>query len=171
MTATSAHGPLAGLDLADPRTHAERDLGAVWQRLRDEAPVTWHPAGQAGFWVVTRHADALAVYRDPEGFSSTRGNVLATLLAGGDPAGGQMLVVSDGPRNLEIRRLLLSLSLSRLSGTSQRVRVLPRLTTPQRRHHSHLQCPRLPVLALAPPRPRLLRHQHPFLPRLRPPGP
>ncbi len=107
MTAVSAHGPLAGLNLADPRTHAERDLGAVWQRLRDEAPVTWHPAGQAGFWVVTRHADALAVYRDPEGFSSTRGNVLATLLAGGDPAGGQMLVVSDGPRNLEIRRRLL----------------------------------------------------------------
>jgi len=107
MTSPSTHGPLAGVDLADPRTHAERDLGAVWQQLRTEAPVIWHPAGQAGFWVVSRHADALAVYRDPEGFTSTRGNVLATLLAGGDPAGGQMLVVSDGPRNLEIRRRLL----------------------------------------------------------------
>lgn len=100
-------GPLADVDLTSPSTHAERDLGPVWQLLRTQSPVTWHPAGAGGFWVVTRHADALAVYRDPEGFTSTRGNVLATLLAGGDPAGGQMLVVSDGPRNLEIRRRLL----------------------------------------------------------------
>lgn len=107
MTRVFGHGPLAGVDLTDPRTHAEHNLAAVWRLLRDEAPVAWHPHAAAGFWVVTRHADALAVYRDPEGFTSTRGNVLATLLAGGDPAGGQMLVVSDGPRNLEIRRRLL----------------------------------------------------------------
>ena len=114
MTLEFGHGPLAGLDLTDPRTHAERDLGPVWQLLRAESPIAWHPhttstspPSTAGFWVVTRHADALAVYRDPEGYTSTRGNGLATLLAGGDPAGGQMLVVSDGPRNLEIRRRLL----------------------------------------------------------------
>lgn len=100
-------GPLADIDLASPRTHAEQDLRAVWQLLRAEEPVAWHPAGAGGFWVVTRHAHASAVYRDSEGYTSRRGNVLATLLAGGDPAGGQMLVVSDGPRNLEIRRRLL----------------------------------------------------------------
>lgn len=107
MTLAFGTGPLAGIDLASPRLHAERDLADVWQRLRDEAPVVWHPAGAGGFWVVTRHADALAVYRDSETYTSTRGNVLATLLAGGDPAGGQMLVVSDGPRCLDIRRRLL----------------------------------------------------------------
>ncbi|WAS96615.1 cytochrome P450 [Nannocystis punicea] len=107
MTLAFATGPLAGIDLASPRLHAERDLADVWQLLRDEDPVVWHPAGAGGFWVVTRHAHALAVYRDSDTYTSKRGNVLATLLAGGDPAGGQMLVVSDGPRNLEIRRRLL----------------------------------------------------------------
>lgn len=108
MTIEFGAGALADIDLSAPRTHARRDLGALWRRLREEQPVAWHPVrAGGGFWVVTRHADALAVYRDSEGYTSTRGNVLATLLAGGDPAGGKMLVVSDGPRALAIRRRLL----------------------------------------------------------------
>ncbi len=107
MTLILGTGAPAGVDLSDPRTHARRDLSALWKRLREEQPVAWHPVRGGGFWVVTRHADALTVYRDSAGYTSTRGNVLATLLAGGDPAGGKMLVVSDGPRTLAIRRRLL----------------------------------------------------------------
>ncbi len=110
MTLTFGTGALAGVDLSDPQTHARRDLRPIWRRLRDEQPVAWHPVKGfqgGGFWVVTRHADALTVYRDSVVYTSTRGNVLATLLAGGDPAGGKMLVVSDGPRTLAIRRRLL----------------------------------------------------------------
>lgn len=100
-------GALAGIDLASPKTHAEQDLTALWAMLRAEAPVAWHPWQDQGFWVVTRHEQAGEVYRDSTGYTSRRGNVLATLLAGGDPAGGQMLVLSDGPRTLAIRRRLL----------------------------------------------------------------
>ena len=71
---------LSSVDLADPRLHAGYDLTEVWRHLRDEAPVYWH---DKGFWVITRYADVAAVYRDTARFTSERGNVLDTLLAGG----------------------------------------------------------------------------------------
>src|SRR5437764_13915812 len=53
----------------------ERD--EVWSRfdeLRREAPVHWNPepAPNSGFWSLTRHADVVAVDRDPQTFTSTR---------------------------------------------------------------------------------------------------
>lgn len=99
---------LAEIDLADPRLHAESDLSAIWRHLREHEPVHWNAArgGIPGFWVVTRHADVTSVYRDSARFTSERGNVLATLLAGGDSGSGRMLVVSDGPYHFALRRLL-----------------------------------------------------------------
>jgi cytochrome P450 len=98
-----------GVDLADPRTHAEYDLSALWQRLRDDHPVFWHGGTEdrPGFWVLTRYADVYELHRDQR-FSSQRGNVLDTLLAGGDSAAGSMLPVTDGPRHRQLRRLMLS---------------------------------------------------------------
>jgi cytochrome P450 len=104
----SDDGSLA-VDLTNPETHVEFDLEPLFSFLREEHPVIWHPphARQSkGFWAVTRHADAVAVCRDAETFSSEQGNVIETLLYGGDPAGGQMLAVSDGERHDDIRRLL-----------------------------------------------------------------
>jgi len=96
-------------DLVDPTTYVTHDMGEVWRRLRAEDPVHWHPRTDAnpGFWVVTRHADAVAVLRDAKRFTSERGNVLATLLQGGDPGAGRMAAVTDGPRHAELRQLLL----------------------------------------------------------------
>jgi len=99
---------LASVDLADPRLHAEHDLTRLWRHLRDEDPVHWHERpGRPGYWVITRHADVMAVYRDAERFTSERGNVLDTLLAGGDSAAGKMAAVTDGPRHAELRGVLL----------------------------------------------------------------
>ncbi|MGW0201349.1 cytochrome P450 [Nonomuraea sp. NPDC003201] len=96
------------LDLTSPTIHAEGDLSAVWRRLRSEHPLYWHPpmGGHPGFWVVTRHADAVSVFRDGRRFTSTSGNVLETLLVGGDSATGKMLAVTDGPRHTEVRRII-----------------------------------------------------------------
>ncbi|MFJ9887217.1 hypothetical protein ACIQRW_15295 [Streptomyces sp. NPDC091287] len=47
------------------------------------------------------------MYRDNKRFTSERGNVLATLLKGGDSAAGKMLAVTDGRRHRELRNLLL----------------------------------------------------------------
>ncbi|KER03981.1 cytochrome P450 [Photorhabdus temperata] len=100
---------LNNIDLTDPSTHLRPDINALWTTLRKETPVAWHPEvnGQPGFWVVSSHQYASQVYRDSEVYSSTQGNVLATLLRGGDSAGGKMLAVSDGERHREIRKVLL----------------------------------------------------------------
>jgi cytochrome P450 len=96
------------VDLADPRTHAEHDLRDVWRKLRAQAPVRWHQPRDdtRGFWVLSRYADIVGVYRDPRRFSSERGNMLATLQRDGDPAGGRMVAVTDGPRHSALRKLL-----------------------------------------------------------------
>ncbi|WP_030408376.1 cytochrome P450 [Streptomyces albus] len=107
---TSLDGsPLLHVDLTDPRVHAEQDLRPLFGKLRAGRPVAWHPphsSGTRGFWVVTRHADMTAVCRDADRFVSTGGNVLSTLLVGGDSASGRMLAVSDGNRHNRLRRLL-----------------------------------------------------------------
>ncbi|CAM5715973.1 Cytochrome P450 OS=Streptomyces fumanus OX=67302 GN=GCM10018772_39370 PE=3 SV=1 [Streptomyces fumanus] len=96
-------------DLADPRTFIDTDLPALWRTLRAEAPVHWNPPAEdrPGFWAVTRYEDVLAVYKDNRRFTSEQGNVLSTLLQGGDSAAGKMLAVTDGPRHRETRKLML----------------------------------------------------------------
>lgn len=100
---------LPGIDLADSRVHAEYDLTDIWRHLRGTEPVYWQPAigGRPGFWVISRYADVAQVFRDSAGFSSARGNVLDTLLAGGDSASGRMLAVTDGERHAQLRAVLL----------------------------------------------------------------
>lgn len=103
---------LAGVDLTDPRTFLDREheLVDIWRRFRTHSPVHWHPVrGRAvpGFWVLSRYRDVMEVYRDNKRFTSERGNVLATLLEGGDSAAGRMLAVTDGPRHRELRNVLL----------------------------------------------------------------
>ncbi|MFE9635260.1 cytochrome P450 [Streptomyces sp. NPDC006463] len=111
-TVHGRHGDLDAVDLTDPRTFATGDpaeLHELWQRFRTERPVHHHPATSAlpGFWALTRYDDVLAVYKDAGRFTSERGNVLSTLLQGGDSAAGKMLAVSDGARHRAIRNLML----------------------------------------------------------------
>lgn len=95
------------LDFSDPRLHAERDLTEVWRRLRSERPFHRQSArgSQPAFWVITRYADAVEVYRSRE-FTTAHGNGLPTLLAGGDTAAGTILAVTDGLRHQRIRAIL-----------------------------------------------------------------
>jgi novobiocin biosynthesis protein NovI len=99
---------LEKLDLADPVLHAEHDLSEVWRRLRTDRPYYWHPPrdDQPGFWVFTRWADAMAVYRKKEFFTTEQGNALPTLLTGGDSASGSMLAVTDGDKHTQLRNIL-----------------------------------------------------------------
>ncbi len=97
------------LDLTDPQTFLDHDLHQMWRAYRELSPVHWHAATQwtPGFWVISKHADVVTVYRDNKQFTSERGNVLATLLKGEDSASRKMLAVTDGPRHREIRNLML----------------------------------------------------------------
>jgi cytochrome P450 len=100
---------IAEVNLADPATFARPGVERVWRVLREQAPVYRHPATRFGpeFWALTRHADVLAVLKDAERFSSARGNMLTSLLTGGDNAGGKLLAVTDAPRHSEVRLQLL----------------------------------------------------------------
>jgi cytochrome P450 len=116
---------LAVPDLTDPKTYLEEDMAAVWRRLRAEDPVHWHPPASRGpgFWALTRYDDISAVLRDSERFTSERGNVLATMLQGGDTGAGRMLAVTDGPYHGELRKLLLRAFTPRaLEDVARRVR-------------------------------------------------
>lgn len=99
---------LDAVDLSDPVTFRRADLAAMWRRFRAEQPVRLQPpdGGRPGFWAVSRYADAIAIYRDTRGFTTERGNMLTTLLAGGDSAAGKMLAVTDGQRHREVRQLM-----------------------------------------------------------------
>ena len=81
--------------------------------LRREAPVWWHPPREStpdgeGFWVISRHADVLRVFQDPETFSSERGGDRehgGTMIAD-SAAAGVMLNMMDDPRHRRIRQLV-----------------------------------------------------------------
>jgi cytochrome P450 len=85
----------------------------VFTWLRREAPVYWHPPTShtpdgEGFWVVSRHADALRVLLDPVAFSSVTGG---NRRHGGTflqdvPYAGVMLNMMDAPRHDRIRGLV-----------------------------------------------------------------
>lgn len=119
-------------NLVDPLTYAKHDMAEIWRRLRAEEPVHWHPptGSRPGFWVVTRHADVSRVLRD-EAFTSERGNVLATMLEGGDTGAGRMLAVTDGQHHTDLRKLLMQAFAPRaLAGVVDRVRrLIDRLLT------------------------------------------
>ncbi|GAA5104549.1 cytochrome P450 [Nocardia iowensis] len=96
------------LDLTEPLVHARADMAEFWRIQRRHRPIFWQPgtAAASGFWVVCGYHAAAGIYRDHVRFTSQRGNVLLTLLAGGDSAAGDMLAVTDPPRHTVLRRLL-----------------------------------------------------------------
>jgi len=107
---------LADVDLVDLDRFAAGFPHETFDFLRRHAPVWWHPPspkapGGEGFWVVSRHADVLAVLRDPATFSSEGGGsrsgggtTLDDLPRGIGP--GAMLNMMDPPRHDAIRLLV-----------------------------------------------------------------
>jgi cholest-4-en-3-one 26-monooxygenase len=80
--------------------------------LRHHAPVYLHPEPNGpGFWVLTRHADVVAIGRDAQTYSSEmeRGGVvgLADVETRGDfNAGGRMMLSMDPPDHTRYRKLV-----------------------------------------------------------------
>lgn len=101
---------LGDCDMSSPHFYLRPDLNSVWQRLRENHPIIWHHelGDKPGFWVVTSYQEAVSIYKNSEVFSSSKGNIMDTLLYGGDTAGGQMLPVSDGERHSKLRKAILS---------------------------------------------------------------
>jgi cytochrome P450 len=106
---------LAEVDLTDLDNFAEgfpHDLFTLHRRC---APVYWHeptehtPDGE-GFWSVATHAETLAVFRDPQTYSSVTGGdrPFGGTLLQDLSISGQLLNMMDDPRHATVRRLVSS---------------------------------------------------------------
>jgi cytochrome P450 len=98
------------IDVYDPDNYIAGVPHDQFRYLRQQAPVHWHahPEG-GGYWVVSRHADVMAVSRDHKTFSAQEGFVLIDdlpedILA---MAQGQLLGM-DPPNHGPIRRAVIS---------------------------------------------------------------
>jgi cytochrome P450 len=99
-------GP-ADLDIVDPDSYADGFPHATFQRLRDEAPVSWWPEhdGGKGFWAVTRYEDLLYVSQHVELFSSAQGITLEEI-EGDDFHLRRNMLEYDPPEHTRYRRLV-----------------------------------------------------------------
>ena len=103
----------ADIDLCDLDGFAAGFPHEIFRRLRDETPLFWqrptaHTPDGEGFWVVSRHADVLAVFLDPRTFSSVGGGARkqgGTFLQD-TPVAGLMLNMLDDPRHTRMRGLV-----------------------------------------------------------------
>ena len=103
----------AKIDLSDNATFAHGFPHDHFTWAREHAPIYWHeptavsPDGD-GFWVMSRHDDAMAVMLDPVTFSSDKGGVRT---GGGtglkdEYQAGKFLNWSDDPRHQRLRSLV-----------------------------------------------------------------
>jgi cytochrome P450 len=90
--------------LSDPAYYAgdPSDIHATYARLRAEDPVHWHAEGE--FWALSRHADIVAVSRDPASFCSSRGVLMEDRKRG--VMGADSILFLDPPRHQQLRNLV-----------------------------------------------------------------
>ncbi len=93
--------------LADPDTFVAGPPWSLFARLRAQEPVAWTPedAPHSGFWSVTRHRDIVAVSRDWETFTSSRGVSLEEL-DDDQLEHRTSLIDTDPPRHTALRKLV-----------------------------------------------------------------
>ena len=97
------------LELYDPDVYAAGVPHEAMRWLREHDPVHWHahPDG-GGFWLLSRHADVVAVSRDHRTFSAERGFVMIDDLAPEILSETQhQLLGMDPPRHGPIRRVVI----------------------------------------------------------------
>ena len=93
--------------LADPDTFTAGPPWELFARLRADEPVAWTPedAPHSGFWSVTRHRDIVAVGRDWQTFTSSRGVSLEEL-DDDQLSHRTSLIDTDPPRHTALRKIV-----------------------------------------------------------------
>jgi cytochrome P450 len=79
----------------------DRNVHAVWRRMREEAPAYWNE--RYGFWALSRFDDVWAGYHDTATFSSTHGVQPETL---DEPIALPMVIFMDPPEHDWMRTLV-----------------------------------------------------------------
>jgi cytochrome P450 len=104
------------IDVYNPDNYTRGIPHEQFAWLRENAPVYWHghPDG-GGYWVLSKHADVMAVSRDFRTFSAERGFVMVDDLPPDilDMARGQLLGM-DPPKHAPLRRAVITRFTSRM---------------------------------------------------------
>jgi len=104
------------IDVYNPDNYCQGIPHEQFAWLRENDPVHWHehPDG-GGYWVVSKHADVVAVSRDFKTFSAERGFVMVDDLPPDilDMARGQLLGM-DPPKHGPLRRAVITRFTSRM---------------------------------------------------------
>jgi cytochrome P450 len=99
---------LEEIDLLDHSLWEPGPPHRLFERLRNESPVHWHPERDgAGFWAVTRHRDVLHVSRNAPLFSSYLGGTMIEDPQDVDLMGVRMMMLNmDPPGHTKLRALV-----------------------------------------------------------------
>ena len=100
---------IGGVDLADPRVYTEGIPYDAFRKLRERAPVAWHPYKDGpGFLALTAYDEVLAVSRDSVTWSSETDGVHYDVPGPDDLADqrGVMMITMDPPRHTALRQLV-----------------------------------------------------------------
>jgi cytochrome P450 len=105
---TVVQDDLANVDVASPRVYAEGVPHETFAALRAHDPVHWHPwpGTRDGFWLLTKHADVVAVGKDPDTFSSQVGHIALEDREPDALAARQSLIETDPPDHTRLRKLV-----------------------------------------------------------------
>jgi len=101
---------LESIDIASQELYLTGVPHEGFALLRREDPVHWHPWDWAGggFWAITKHADVVAVSKDPETFSSAEGHIYLWDLEPDALEARRSLIETDGPPHARLRRIVSS---------------------------------------------------------------
>lgn len=99
--------PSTGIDLVSQQVYEAGPPHALYERLRREAPVFWHPeVSGRGFWSVMRYHDVQEVLRDSATFSSSRANQIEDYPPDDPRVSGDALINMDPPKHTQYRRVV-----------------------------------------------------------------
>ena len=99
---------IGGVDLADPDTYVSGMPFDAFRKLRECAPVAWHPYKDGpGFLALTGYDEVYAVSRDSATWSSEATGVYFDVPGPDDIADqrGVMMLTMDPPRHASLRAL------------------------------------------------------------------
>lgn len=105
---TLVQDDLAHLDVASPKVYAEGVPHETLAALRRYDPVHWHPwpGTRGGFWLLSKHADVVAVSRNTKLFSSQVGHIALEDREPDALAARQSMIETDPPEHTRLRKLV-----------------------------------------------------------------
>jgi cytochrome P450 len=107
--------------LTDPGFFVDNDPHPIWRQLRRDDPIHWTQGRVSPFWSLTRYDDIVAVFSEPNLFTSTRGLIVPSSpemeqLTPEMQGAGQMMIMTDPPLHAAMRRAFNRLFLPRPVG-------------------------------------------------------